>query len=296
MAVIGGPSMVATFAFVVALAFAPEPGAPQHDFAAPGLDAAAVEAGLRARVGDTLDDWQVSVEPSSQADRYEVEVRDSAGRPVEQRSLELIGDSDEARSRELAASLALIIEAQATAPDPPARTPGPASDEADDAPPALPRGFVVVEPHLELGSPNALAPGVGLGLGGGGWLVNDRLQLRGRVRWTHAWSGEVQVHGLRTSFGVGGGFPIGRWWLGGLVMPGFAWTRGVSTEPSSRFAFGGELSAVAQFRLPRAVFGVRVGTEATLPAVLMRPLSEAPSVLTLVPLRWMLSVELGFGI
>src|SRR5690606_36673635 len=93
---------------VLAIAPAAEPGPGTLDLAAPGLDAQAVEIGLRARLGDELAAWSIRVEALGGAS-YRVELRGGDGASAT-RELSLDADTDEARSRELASTLALIIE------------------------------------------------------------------------------------------------------------------------------------------------------------------------------------------
>src|SRR5690606_12017257 len=175
-------------------------------------------AGLRVRVGDELDRWSISVEHES-ANRYRVELR-RAGSAPDRRTVTLEGPTDEDRSRELAATLALIIDE---------------ADEADGAdalgaehhePSALelPIGFVALEGHVGLGPPRNLDPALGLGLGGGMWLLDDHLQPRARVGWSHSWAGPLEVHQIHVGLGIAGGLPVGRFWFGALVLPAFKWT------------------------------------------------------------------------
>ena len=252
---------------------------PVRDLDAVGLDPAALESGLRARVGDELDEWSIQIE-LRERNHYVLVLRGPGERFEEQREIELSGQTDEKRSRELAASLALIIDSRV--------------EGADEALAPVPvRGFIALEGGVGLGPPRALDPGLGAGLGGGAWLVRDHLQPRARVAWSHSWSGALRVHQLDVGVGLAVGAPVGesgRLWIGGLAMPGFSWNHIQQVRTATIWTGGGELGVLAQVRLPRWVLGVRTGIETTFPAV--RALGS-PDVIRFGHLRWMLGLELG---
>jgi hypothetical protein len=255
-----------------------------HAFDADGLDAAALELGLRARVGDELDDWTVRIE-AGEGGRYQLMLRGPGDARAERRTVELNGRTDEDRSRELASTLALIIEAVMHEPSDPGQSDASASTPA--------RGFVVVEGHVGLGPPRALDPELGVGLGAGAWLLGEHLQPRVRVRWAHGWAGELDVHQLGAGLGLAAGAPVGRLWLGALAMPAFKWTRAQQVRASSAWAGGGELSALAQLRFEHVLLGVRTGVETTFPALRA---SGTQDVIRWGHLRWLLVFEIGIGI
>lgn len=265
------------------LAFAPVGGA-VHEFDADGLDPAALELGLRARVGDGLDDWTIQIE-GGEAGSYQLRLRGPGQAQAERRTVVISGSTAEDRSRELASTLALIIEAgaqeQAHAEPTPTSAPTP------------PRGFVVVEGHVGLGPPRDLDPELGAGLGAGAWVLGEHLQPRARVRWAHGWSGELGVHQVSAGLGLAAGAPLGRIWLGGLAMPAVKWTYAEQVRSSSAWAGGGELCVLAQLRLAQLVLGVRTGVETTFPALRA---SGTQDVIRWGHLRWVLVVEIGIGI
>lgn len=251
------------------------------DLDAEGLDPDAVEAGLRVRVGDEVDRWSISVERET-PNHYRVELR-RAGSAPDRRTVILEGPTDEDRSRELAATLALII------------------DEADDvgaqhpepAPLELPIGFVAIEAHVGLGPPRDLDPDLGLGLGGGVWLVRDHLQPRVRVGWSHSWAGPLDVHQVHAGLGLAGGLPVGRFWLGAMVLPAFKWTHARQVRASSAWFGGGEVSLIAQYRRRHFVLGLRTGIETTFPAARVPGTRE---VIRWGHVRWLGVLEVGFGL
>lgn len=250
------------------------------DLDAEGLDADALELGLRARVGDELDAWSITVERESPT-RYRVELRRGSARR-DRREVILEGPTDEDRSRELAATLALIID---DSEDLGASNPA--------APVQLPVGFIVAEAHVELGPPRDLDPSFGLALGGGAWLLGDHLQPRVRVGWSHSWAGPLDVHQVHAGLGLAGGAAVGRLWIGALVLPSFNWTYARQVRASSGWFGGGELSAVVQYRRRHLVVGLRTGIETLFPAPRV-PGTQA--VIRWGHVRWLGVLELGFGV
>jgi hypothetical protein len=255
-----------------------------HEFGADGLDPAALELGLRARVGDELDDWAVRIE-GGEGGRYQLTLRGPGDARAERRTVELSGYTDEDRSRELASTLALIIEAVRHEPSDPGQSGVSASMPA--------RGFVALEGHVGLGPPRDLDPELGVGLGAGAWLLGEHLQPRLRVRWAHGWAGELEVHQLGAGLGLAAGAPVGRLWLGALAMPAFKWTHAQQVRTASAWTGGGELSALAQLRFEHVVLGVRTGVETTFPALRA---SGTRDVIRWGHLRWLLVFEIGIGI
>ena len=265
-------SIVASFALTAALLGSPA-DQPARDFEARGVDADAVETGLRARVGDVLEDWTIDVRFEGSR-RYVLTLRGPRDDADDVRSVRLEGRTKVDRSRELASMIATIIESRT---------------------PVYPRGFLALEAHLAAGSDLDL----GLGLGGGVWLLRDHLQPRMRVAWSHGWAPSLRVNQLDVGVGLAAGAPVdssGNLWLGGLVMPTLTWTHasnhaeGIGT--ASTWSGGSELCVLVQYRLPRFVVGVRTGIETTFPAVRV---VAGTDELRFGPVRWLLAIELGLG-
>lgn len=81
---------------------------PSLDLRATAIDPAAAEAGLRSRVSN-LDDWHLEVRDAPAPGEVQAVLRGPDGR-TQRRRIALDGLTPEDRSRELAASLALLIE------------------------------------------------------------------------------------------------------------------------------------------------------------------------------------------
>ena len=267
------------------LAIAPvNPSGPSGlELEAEGLDAAALEAGLRARVGDELEQWSIRVERED-ANRYRVELRRPGMRP-DVRTVTLEGPSDEDRSRELAATLAVILD------EAPRVEPGPGPEP--EPPLELPIGFMVLEGHASLGPPRDPDASFGLALGGGAWLLRDHLQPRVRVGWSHSWAGPLDVHQVHAGLGLAGGLAVDRFWFGALVLPAVKWTYARQVTSSSTWFGGGEVSLIAQYRRRHFVVGLRTGIETTFPAVRVPGTRE---VIRWGHVRWLGVLEFGWAL
>ncbi|MFV8750964.1 hypothetical protein ACNOYE_10505 [Nannocystaceae bacterium ST9] len=288
--------VLARVAFAALLLFAPsEP--PARSFAAEGLDAAALESGLRVRVGEVIDQWGIEILATELRGTYAIELRPPGDRAPERRVVSLVGETDEDRSRELAATLALILleegEGEPEFVEPELIEPEPVEPEPESAAIELPRATLSLEGHFGVGPPSAPDPDYGVGLGAGAWLVRDHLQPRVRARWAHSSGDNLRVDGFGIGAGLAGGLPWRRWWFGVLALPTFKWTRGFDRKPSTALSGGGELSAMVQYRRPWLVVGLRTGIETTFRPVLVRGSND---VIRWGPVRWLLVLELGLGL
>lgn len=283
---LAGPHLFAAW-----LALAPAE-ANSLDVTSDGLDPAAVELGLRARVGDAVDTCSIEVTRTGETE-YRVVLRRPKAR-ADRRTLILVGATDEDRSRELAATLAVILDEAGGTPSDPS-DPG---DPADPSKPGVPApgplalGFVAIDGQLALGPPRHLDPSLGLGLTGGAWLLGDHLQPRARVAWQHGWTGPLEVHQVQVGVGLAAGVPIRQFWVGGLMLPTAEWTLARQVRSSSTWRGGGELSVLAQYRRRHLVAGVRTGVDLGFPAARVPGTRE---VVRWGHVRWLLAIELGFG-
>lgn len=225
----------------------PGPGEPDSGLAVTSavVEAEAFERGLAARVGEDLADWGVEVADVGEANAVEVTLRRPDG-SVETRRFELSPGDPEATSRELAASVALIIDEY----EPPAEP----ADEPDPPPPEPParRGFVAIHGRVGLGSPTDLDAGGGLL--GGAWLVREHLQPRFGVSWSISTRGPLTLQALRFGPELGAGLPVAdaRLWLGGKVAARAVAVWAAASQTDSTWVFspaGGPLMQVRWSRV-----------------------------------------------
>jgi hypothetical protein len=275
-------------AVVAAMVASAAPAGEDH-YAAEGVDGEAVEVGLRARVGAVIDEWTITVEAVG-GQTYRVELLGPDG-AMQTREVTLDGQTNEDRSRELASTIALIIQSPSVE-DPEGEGPEPEPEPTKPEPtdPARPAGFLLLEGHVGLGPPRNLDEDFGLGLAGGAWLVREHLQPRASVRWSHSWAGDLRVHQFSGRLGLAAGAPLGRFWLGVLAMPAVEWTHAQELRTGSAWAVGGEASLLGQFRHQRWVVGLRTGIETTFPAPRATGSQE---VIRWGHLRALLVVEIG---
>jgi hypothetical protein len=283
------PFVLARVALGALLTFAPGES-PSLRLAAEGLDEVALESGVRVRVGNRIDGWDIEVRATELRGTYQIELREPEHSEPELRVVSLVGETDEDRSRELAATLALIIM---EAPDPMHDPQLEADREPVPEPRFVPRAVLSLEGHVGLGPPRHLDMDLGAGLGAGVWLARHHLQPRLRAWWSHSSAEDLRVDGVSVGAGLAGGAPIGRWWIGLLALPTFKWTRGIDRKPAVALSGGGELTAMVQVRRPRWVLGLRSGIETTFRPVLIRGSND---VIRWGPVRWVLVLELGVGL
>jgi hypothetical protein len=284
------PPILAVLAVLVVLV------EPQLDLNATIIDPIATAAGLRARVGP-LEDWSITVRDSIVFGEVEVSLRSPDGRTL-QRQIALTGASHEDRSRELAASLALVIEQW---DDPPEVEPEP---EPEPTPPVVPptpppvkpppqkpsvRGWLGVGPRLELfGS----RPEAGADLQGGAWLLGEHLQPLLSVGWSYMGKDHLSLQTIRFGAGMAAGAPLarGRLWLGAHGIAHAAWTRVHDQRTEIVWGTSSELGGLLQVRGRRWLLGLRTGVDLAFPRLHARGRRDE---LTRVPGRWMLALTIG---
>jgi hypothetical protein len=270
-----------------------------HRYASEGIDGDAIEVGLRARVGAVVDEWAITVEAVG-GQTYRVELLGPDG-AMQTREVTLDGQTDEDRSRELASTIALLIESQPIedpgVDEPPSsgETPVAASESTEEpAPEPQPAksatGLLLLEGHVGLGPAPNLDADLGLGLAGGAWIVREHLQPRVAVRWSHSWAGDLRVHQFSGRLGLAAGAPLGRFWLGVLAMPAVEWTHAQQIRTASTWAVGGEASLLGQVRQGPVVVGLRAGIETTFTALRAIGTND---VIRWGHLRALLVVEIG---
>lgn len=264
---------------------------PRLDLSATAVDPAATAAGLRARVGP-LEDWSVAADDTAIAGEVAVSLRSPDGRSLTRR-IALTGATQEDRSRELAASLALLIEQWDDPPSPDGPQPEPPRPALTLAPapePSAPlRGWLGLGPRLELGRSRVEG---GLDLQGGVWLLREHLQPLASVGWSAMARDGLSLHTIRFGAGLAAGAPLvaGRLWLGGYGLTHAAWTRVHDRKTVHVWASSSELGGIFQVRGPRWLVGVRTGVELALPELRAR---GTLARLNRGPLQWVLGVSFG---
>lgn len=273
------------------------------------VDPALTEVGLRTRVGELADRWTIVVTDTAAPDLVAVELQGPDGRAL-RRELVLAGVTVEDRSRELAASLALLIEAGTPAtpkepgptsprPDPPQ---GPESDAAATPPPEAPppdsdpspprplvRGFLALGPRVGLGR-GLIADG-GADLHAGVWVARERLVPLVELGLTGAKQGEISLLQVRAGAGLAVGAPVTpRIWLGGHVLLHALWLRAREAGEGRAWSSSSDVGALVQYRGRRLYLGLRSGVDITLPPL---DVLGADAHVRRGPARWFLSVGLG---
>lgn len=258
---------------------------PTLDLRARTIDPAATEAGLRSRVA-RLDDWQVQVTDGTTPAEVEVVLRSPDGRS-QRRRVALDGTTPEDRSRELAASLALLIEQWDDPPTdppvngathPPASTSTTPTSTAPDRPaqpppaPTKPRGWLGVGPRLELG--RSLLE-TGLDVQGGVWLLREHLQPLASLGWSVAARDGLSLNSFRLGLGLAAGAPLptatsGRLWLGAHALAHGSITLAHDARSALTGASSTELGGLLQLRWPRWMIGLRSGVDLVLPPLRAR--------------------------
>lgn len=256
---------------------------------ADAVDPALTEAGLRARAD--LQGWTITVTQGPTAHTVDVKLRAPDG-SQRRRRLKLTGETAEDRSRELAASLALLMDEPgdppAPAPSPPPAEPEPAPAEPPPPPPI--RGWLALGPRVSLGT-SVLAE-AGVDLMGGAWLVRDHLQPIGSLGVAGATQGGVSLLHARVGAGLAAGAPLRdrRIWLGGQVLVHALQVRAYDATTAATWLSSTELGGLMQYRGQRLMFGLHTGVDLTLPPLTVQ---GTHARVRRGPARWTLGVVLG---
>jgi len=268
---------------------------PQLDLSsATAIDPRATTQGLHARVS-ALDDWSITVHDTTlESPERAVEVWLSAPNGTSrQRRLPLAGTTVEDRSRELAASLALLIEQWDDLPaEPPSQPPSTADTHPHtprDAPAPPARAWLGLGPRLELAhSP----PAGGIDLLFGAWLLRERLQPLLSVGWGATGTEGLSLHTVRFGGGLAAGSPLarGRLWLGAHAIVHALWARAHDSRSATLWGSSSEVGGSLQVRGARWLVGVRTGLDLALPELRARGNSAR---LRRGPVQWVLGVTFG---
>lgn len=225
---------------------------------APAVDSQATSDALKIRVGERASAWTITIDPGATESEVHAHMRHDAGRELE-RSFTLSGETQEERSRELAAALALVIEQHATdTSPPPRRDPDPPKPPQRPQPP---EGWLAIGGRASAGSP--ADPDGGITLRGGALWGRRILQPIASFGTAHARRESLRVDGVRIGAGVALGSPIpgAPVWLGGAIVPQAAWTLARGRGRASTWSSVTELTALAQLRTHGVLVGLRIGVE-----------------------------------
>ena len=271
---------------------------PQFDLSATAIDNQTTTQGLRARVS-VLDDWSITVYDATTTSpelTVEVWLRAPDG-TCHQLRLPLAGATAEDRSRELAASLALLIEQWDDLPADPPADPPPAPPSDTDPDPAAPgtfqgprpRAWLGLGPLLELAHP---PPEGGIDILFGAWLLRERLQPLLGVGWSATGREGLSLHTVRFGAGLAAGSPLarGRLWLGAHAMVHALWARAHDSRTATLWASSSEIGGTLQVRGARWLVGVRTGLDLALPELRIKGNSAR---LSRGPVQWVLGVSFG---
>ncbi len=271
------------------------------------VDRAQTVEGLRARIGDEVDQWTIEIDERSGTTVF---VRVSGEGTASERPLELRGETSEERSRELATALAFWIDELAAEADE-GRGPHDASGsspesgdsrlepepEPEPAPGA--RLWLTVGPRVGVGRPARADFDVGADLFGGVELLRGHLQplIVGGV--TGASRAELQVTYMHLGAGLAGGTSLlgERLWVGGGVVPRAIWLRLQEGERRQQaWNAAGSVLAIGHYRMPlkgrlELQVSLRIGADLTLPELL---LTGSSARLARGNVRTLMAGSLGF--
>jgi hypothetical protein len=263
------------------------------------IDGQRAAAGLRARVGADLDAWTIRVDDHGPSQLAVTLTRDD-GRVIE-RTLRLTASDIDERSRELAAALAVLIDA-ADAPDEAANDADTSAHHVDTAAPTPAksvRPWIGAGPHLGVGRLRAPSAEIGLSLLAGVGLFNDHLHPLLGV--TYSVAPIVDAHLVRIGVGLAAGAPLRgrkreRLWFGGGALPQALWLGfGPRGPATSIWSGAGQLFAIARLRAPSRPgrpdlqVMLRSGADLTLPPLRI----HGESTVLRGSARWFGAIELG---
>ncbi|WP_096327330.1 hypothetical protein [Nannocystis exedens] len=251
------------------------------------VDRRLTEAGLRARVGDDLDTWTIRVRGGPHERELAVRLRGPDG-ATRTRRLVLAGDTREDRSRELAASLTLLMD---EAP-PPLRGDRPATPPPAPLRPSPPplQGWLGLGPRIEVGSGSVEG---GADVMGGAWLLRDHLQPIASLGFGGTAPEDVSVFHLRFGGGLAAGASLlkRQIWLGGHVLAHALRSRVRDLRHNDvDWTSSTEIGATLQYRGRRVFLGARTGVDLVSPS---RSVAGHGARFRRGPAQWMLGLVIG---
>lgn len=234
------------------------------------VDAAAVQQGLRVRVGEGWQRWAIEVDDAAAPGQVDVRLRDDGGH-IHARTLTLEGETADERSRALASSLALLVD-QIDQND--AHPPAPPADE-EPMPvlaPARIAGFIGMGPRMAFNPGSPWHVDGGVSLVGGAWLAREHVVPVGELGWAHSRAGELTVDALRMGAGVLGGVASkrGRLWGGGGALLRAQWAQARASATAGGWWASPALMGAIQYRGRILVASAWLGADLMLPPLRAR--------------------------
>jgi hypothetical protein len=262
---------------------------------APAVDGVATGDALKIRVGDLASKWTIAIDQGAAESEVHVHMKHDNGLELEQ-WITLGGTTQEERSRELAAALALVIEQHVTdTSPPPERVPDPPKQPPKKPPPKPagpppPEGWLAIGGRASIGSP--VDPEGGATLRGGATWGRRIFQPIVSISSAHARRGSLSVDGVRVGAGLAIGSPIPRSpvWIGGAAIPQAAWTLARGRGRASAWSSVTEVSALVQLRSRGVLVGFRVGVELAAPPLAA---SNENDRIRLGTARFVVGLEIG---
>ena len=253
------------------------------------VDLAATRAGVEVRLGEQAAGWQVEVRDAAGTGNLDIALTAPDGHAL-RRIVTLEGHTTEARSRELAATLAVIIKGDHGAATPPHQAEAEAEPEPEPEP--MPLGWLAVGGRIGAGPPGRADVDYGATLRGGAWLVDDHVQPLAELGWIHTPAGGLHLDGFRLGAGAafGGAVARRRVWLGAGAVPRAMLVRASNRAAVYQWTSSTELAVLGQLRLRRLVVGLRLGLELGFPPI--RAQGERDTV-RWGPARFVVGIEVG---
>jgi len=275
------PSRMSIVALCLTLLWAP----PTVEASSEAIDADAVRDGLVMRLSERADDWAVRVGPvtdgrgivsMSAPDGWVLtrEVRIDAGDPT-------------TRGRQLASSIAVVIEnyEPRASPPPPDKTPppdkAPPPDKSAEAKTPLgPSGWIAAGALLSSGPAGRADVAAGVDLAGGFWFAREHVMPYLSLGWRRATAGDLTVDAAHAAVGMAFGTPLGQGhiWVGGGLVAGAI--GGFARDADSASGWGAQLGTPAMLvaRAGRFFGSVHAGPQVALPPLHFRGQTDS--------LRW----------
>lgn len=245
------------------------------------IDGEAAVQGVHVRVGSLANDWTVRVVGTdADAETATVELAPPAGAQSFRRTVALHAGDAETRGRELASSVAVILE-NYVEPEP---EPAP---ESKPNPPPVERptfdqhGYVALDGSVAFGPHAAPATSGGVGLRVGGWLASAHVHPRLHVGWVAARRSGLALDGVEIEAGAafGGELLDAKLWLGAGPFADALGVRAKATGVAAAWAGRVHIPLIAVYRPhPWVCLGAEVGPTLQFPP--LRFLSDDAS------LRW----------